>query len=68
MNSLSEMPAETKCWCGWYALGKCPNGCPTDKTCKDKMATACPECGSTKGLPHLPLYHRIRCSKIKETE
>jgi len=43
-------------------LGDCPNGCPTDKTCADKMATACPECGSTKGLPHLPLYHRIKCS------
>lgn len=63
MRSLAAMPLETKCWCGWYRLGECPNGCPKDKTCADKMATACPECGSTKGLPNLPLYHRRGCSR-----
>jgi hypothetical protein len=38
MRSLDEMPPETKCYCGWYALGSCPH-CPKDKTCADKLKT-----------------------------
>ena len=40
MKYLSELPPESRCWCGWYPIGECNGGgfCPTDKTCADKMA------------------------------
>lgn len=66
MRSLASIPLNTKCWCGWYMLGECPNGCPTDKTCADKMATKCPECGDTKLFPDSPESHYVNCSKYNK--
>jgi hypothetical protein len=37
MLELASMPAMQKCWCGWFALGKCPT-CPDGKTLADRMA------------------------------
>lgn len=64
IRSLNSMPPETRCWCGWYALGKCYNNCPKDKTLADKMKTACPECGNTKSTPSsLKVTHRYGCKR-----
>ena len=45
MDYIASIPPQLRCWCGWYdafgqpyKLGKCPNGCPKDKTCADKLA------------------------------
>lgn len=65
MRSLEEMPPETKCWCGWYRLGECPN-CKTyapGKTCADKIAVRCPECRNDPGPNGGTITHTIRCSR-----
>jgi hypothetical protein len=36
MRQLDQMSPETKCYCGWYPLGKCPH-CPAGRTCADKL-------------------------------
>lgn len=69
MASLNRMPAETKCWCGWYPFGECYN-CKQDvrvsqKTCADKMALACPECGNTPSVPEWPVFHLKNCSRVQ---
>jgi hypothetical protein len=37
MRSLAAIPPQEKCYCGWYRLGECPNGCPPDKNNLDKL-------------------------------
>lgn len=36
MRQLNKIPAESKCYCGWYRLGECVV-CPPDKTNADKL-------------------------------
>lgn len=69
MKSLSEMAPATKCWCGWYPVGECYN-CTRDprvsgKTCADKLALRCHECGSTPSVPEWPVFHYSGCSCIR---
>lgn len=69
MASLDAMPAETKCWCGWYPAGECYN-CKRDnrvagKTCADKLALRCPECGNTPSVPTWPVFHTVKCSRVR---
>lgn len=59
MEYLASIPADKKCWCGWYLLGECPH-CSSDKTNADRIKNQCPDC---KGdLPS----HTIYCKAIKE--
>lgn len=63
MASLAEMSPETKCWCGWYPIGKCPH-CPPAKTSADKLAVWCPECHNAPNPDGTgPITHRIGCSR-----
>jgi hypothetical protein len=36
VRSLSQIPPEQRCWCGWFKLGECPT-CERGKTCADKL-------------------------------
>lgn len=63
MASLARRPHDTKCYCGWYSIGKCPH-CPKDLTHQDAVDRACPECRSYP--PHYDLtqeVHIISCSR-----
>lgn len=62
MNSLALMPAEQKCWCGWYRLGQCPN-CHTMRSCAEKLVERCPECWNDGGPDKGPIIHRIGCTR-----
>lgn len=63
MRSLARIDPKEKCWCGWYRLGECPNGCPVDKTCADKLAARCPDCHNDAGpAGDRPIWHRVGCS------
>lgn len=63
MRSLDDMLPESKCWCGWYPLGKCQD-CPPDKSAADKIAAWCPECHDDPGPKgDRAITHRIGCSK-----
>lgn len=69
MASLNRMEPGKKCWCGWYPVGECYN-CKrdprvSDKTCADKLALRCPECGNTPSVPEWPVFHSIKCSRVK---
>jgi hypothetical protein len=61
MRYLDSLEPETKCWCGWYRLGKCQNGCPTDATCRDKMNAKCKRCGNAPHRPGAELVHLKNC-------
>lgn len=37
MEMLAKIPAEKKCYCGWYKLGECQNRCDPAKTNADKI-------------------------------
>ncbi len=40
INSLSKIPANEKCWCGWYIFGECYNcklGKYAEKTLQDRL-------------------------------
>lgn len=72
MDSLAEMPPETRCWCGWYAKGDCYN-CKrdprvADKSCADKLALRCSECGNTPSVPEWPVFHTRTCSRVRPIE
>jgi len=58
LKYLHSLPAEQRCWCGWYPLGKCPHDdCKTrGKSRADFLAAACPECFT------LPPLHVVSCS------
>lgn len=71
MEELDRIPLQKKCWCGWDMAGECYN-CKRDdrlkdKTCADKMALACPECGSTPSVPEWPVFH-LRYCKLANAE
>jgi hypothetical protein len=68
LEYLATVPPEKRCWCGWWVLAdysdgkRLPCGCPTDKTCADKLAAACPGCRNAplrygEGV----LVHTINC-------
>ena len=65
MKYLDSLPAETKCWCGWYKLGECSNDCPEDLTCADKIKLRCKVCGNSPHRPGHKLIHLINCSEDK---
>jgi len=68
IDYLHVQPPETLCWCGWYKLGECPNGCPPDKSSADKMMLWCPGCHNAPLHNDLnrSIVHRIGCKKTKE--
>jgi hypothetical protein len=62
MRSLARIPAENKCWCGWYLAGEC-HTCPKDVTNADKLKVWCPECKNTpSNYGKGELIHSIFCS------
>lgn len=72
MEYLHRTPPEERCWCGWYLKGECYN-CTRDtriayKTCADKMAMRCEECGSTPNLPEQPVYYYGNCSRRQRAD
>lgn len=64
MRSLSKVPLEEKCWCGWYRLGACPN-CRPGETCAERVAASCEACGNFPAHrgDTRPLTHRFYCPK-----
>lgn len=66
MDGLAAMPADAKCWCGWFALGEC-HSCPPDVTAADKLRARCPGCGNDPG-PHFArlIVHRIGCERDRD--
>ncbi len=63
MQALDLMPTNQRCWCGWFTLGSCYS-CPPNKTCADKIASSCLECGADPGANGThPTLHRIGCSR-----
>ncbi len=67
MADLAEMPPETKCWCGWYALGECPQ-CPAGKSAADKVKVWCQDCHSAPDPNGGAISHRIGCATFTERE
>ena len=66
MRYLDSISPEKKCWCGWYGIGQCLN-CKTTRTCADKLAERCTECGNDGGPEKKTITHIITCSRaIKE--
>ena len=63
MSRLEGIPAEDRCWCGWYRIEECGCGSPRDKTCADKLAARCPECGNAPTRPGDDLIHISGCSR-----
>lgn len=61
MESLSRMDLDARCWCGWYARGKCENGCDPAVSCADKVAAQCPHCLNAPREPGGELRHIINC-------
>lgn len=66
MASLATIPAESKCWCGWFPVGKC-HSCPTDVTAADKLRARCDGCHNDPG-PHFnrSVTHRIGCERTRD--
>lgn len=63
---LGTLKPEDKCWCGWFPKAECWSGCEKHGkglTCADKLALACPECGSTPWSPDQPVTHQFKCSQ-----
>lgn len=63
-EALARIPPAERCWCGWFRLGECLNGCPEGKTAADKLAVACPECHNAP-MNHGagPMVHNVVCSR-----
>jgi len=66
MKYLASLPPETKCWCGWYTLEKCPNNCPKDLTAADKIKLQCKKCGNAPHRPGMELIHIHTCPENKK--
>ena len=62
MRSLSKIPLEQRCYCGWFALGECPH-CPEELTAAHKVERRCPSCHNYPPATDLsrPITHRIGC-------
>lgn len=55
IESLSRVPADQRCWCGWGLAGRCdtPSPCPSGTTLADRLATEQPCCGRPAARPDL---------------
>lgn len=63
VRSLSAIPADRKCWCGWWELGKCQN-CPAGKSLAQRMAVSCPFCRNFPSADgSQPIRHVITCPR-----
>ena len=67
MRDLALMPPSAKCWCGWYAVGKCPN-CDQNPMLKGKSQAArqlwkCLDCGAVPDAPGTAPRHSVSCSR-----
>jgi hypothetical protein len=63
MESLSRIPPERLCWCGWNLKGECAS-CPADRSAADKLAASCELCGADPGATNkFPTLHRQGCSR-----
>lgn len=63
MKSLSEIPPDNLCWCGWYTLGSCTK-CPPNLSAKNKIDSWCEEChNEPSNYGKGDIRHRIGCSK-----
>jgi hypothetical protein len=63
MRELARQPRETLCWCAWYDLGHCPNGCNEHgQSAAERAKVECPECHNYPGAPGMRLVHNKRCS------
>jgi hypothetical protein len=60
MNWLNSLPDEKKCWCGWYEVGNCYNGCDSKYTEADRKKVTC-FCGNYPYKPGGILHHRYGC-------
>lgn len=67
METLAQMPADTKCWCGWYSVRECKviecKKSDLGLTCADKLAAACGECGNVPWEPGEKINHKAGCSR-----
>lgn len=62
MADLAKIPADTKCWCGWFMKGEC-HSCPSHLSCANKLALRCGQCGNAPN-PHAlaaPIIHTVNC-------
>lgn len=68
MDSLSRIPAEQKCWCGWYPVGECRN-CPADKTLAQRLEVSCLHCTSYPPADgSRPIIHTRWCKAPTPTD
>lgn len=63
MKYLATVPAEKKCYCGWYMADGCPN-CKGRGTLADRLKMQCPDprCRNYPSLGGKPtITHNIKC-------
>lgn len=63
MDALAKLSDAERCWCGWYRVGECVNGCG-DKSVVDRKRCACPHCKAVWVSPKNPItYHLSTCPR-----
>lgn len=66
MRDLASMSADSKCWCGWFAVGQC-HSCPADVTAADKLRARCDGCHNDPGPDYgRSITHRIGCERDRD--
>lgn len=61
MRYLATVPAEKRCYCGWYMANECPN-CKDSGTLAYRLTRQCPGCDNYPSLGYSKVTHRIGCT------